>query len=168
MFTFSLLKVFLVCSQVISYNCLDEVCPLENTELTCHIMGNGMRWYAPSGNQLGAIFALVPSTHTFTQSGYTGTFINYTSVSGMWIMLSFTATTDKNATQVRCFDGINAASMTCTIMISGMSLTVSYITNMYYHYKILQVMFLQDWVLQLSQTHQSLFTGHLLLFILTV
>ena len=166
MFSFLLLKVFLVCSQVISYNCLDEVCPLENTELTCHVMGNGMRWYAPPGNQLGAIFALVPSTHTFTQSGYTGTFINYTSVSGMWTMLSFTATTDKNGTQVRCFD---VASVTCTIMISGMSLiTVSYITNMYYHYKVLQVMFLQDWVLQLSQTLQLLSIGHLLLLILTV
>ena len=150
-----MLKLFLVYSQVISYNCPNKVCPLENTELICHVMGNGMRWYAPPGNQLGAIFALVPSTHTFTQSGYTGTFINYTNVSGMWTVLSFTATTDKNGTQVRCFDSINAASMTCTIMIPGMSLTVSYITNMYYHYKVLQVMLLQDWVFYSSHKHFS-------------
>ena len=123
------------------------MCPLENTELTCHVMENGMRWYAPPGNQLGTIFALVPSSHTFKQSGYTGTFINYTSVSGMWTMLSFTATTDKNGTQVRCVDVVNSSSTTCTILISGMSLTVLYITNMYYHYKVLQVMLLQDWVL---------------------
>ena len=38
---------------------------------------------------------------------------------------------------------------------------------MYYHYKVLQVMFLQDWVLQLSKTLQSLSTG-LLPFVLTV
>ena len=128
MFSFSLLKVFLVCSQVISYNCLDEVCPLENTELTCHVMGNGMRWYAPPGNQLGAIFALVPSTHTFTQSGYTGTFINYTNVSGMWTMLSFTANTDKNGTIVQCWD-ISVAGLpsNCTLLISGTYTELLYI-----------------------------------------
>ena len=116
-----MLKLFLVCSQVISYNCADEVCPLEKTELTCHVMGNSMRWYAPPGNQLGTIFALVQSTHTFTQSGYTGTFINYTSVSGMWTMLSFTATTNKNGTIVQCWD-ISVAGLpsNCSIMISGM------------------------------------------------
>ena len=35
--------------------------------------------------------------------------------------LSFTATTDKNGTQVRCVDVIDTKSVTCTIMISGMS-----------------------------------------------
>ena len=70
--------------------------------------------------------------------------------------------------QVKCVDVIDTNSSTCTIMISGMSLTVSYITNMYYHYKVLQVMLLQDWDLQLSQTLQLHSTGHLLLFILTV
>ena len=47
---------------------------------------------------------------------------------GLTTNLSFTATTDKNGTQVKCVD---TNSMTCTIMILGMSLTVSYITNMY-------------------------------------
>ena len=46
---------------------------------------------------------------------------------GLTTNLSFTVTTDKNGTQVRCVD--DGSSMTCTIMISGMSLTVSYITN---------------------------------------
>ena len=48
---------------------------------------------------------------------------------GLTTNLSFIATTDKNGTQVRCVDTIDTNSMTCTIMISGMSLTVSYITN---------------------------------------
>ena len=126
------------------------MCPLENAELTCHLMGNGMRWYAPPGNQLGAIFALVPSTHTFTQSGYAGTFINYTSVSGMWTMLSFTATTNKNGTIVQCQD-ISVAGLpsNCTLLISG---TYTKRLLLYYSYqlllfKVLQVMLLQDWVL---------------------
>ena len=160
--------MFSVCSQVISYNCLAEVCPLENIKLTCHVMGNGMRWYAPPGNQLGAIFALVPSTHTFTQSGYTSTFINYTSVSGMWTMLSFTATTNKNGTIVQCQDiSVSNSQSNCTIIISGTYTKLLYITVINC-FKVLQVMLLQNWVLQLSQTLQSLTTGHLLLFILTV
>ena len=144
------------------------MCPLENIELTCHVMGNGMHWYAPPGNQLGTLFALVQSTHTFTQSGYTVTFINYTSVSGMWTMLSFTATTNENGTIVQCQDiSVANSQSNCTIIISGTYAKLLYITIINC-FKVLQVMLLQNWVLQLSQTLQSLSTGHLLLFILTV
>ena len=64
--------------------------------------------------------------------------------SGLTTNLSFTVTTDKNGTQVRYNDTpeIDGSLMTCTIMISHMSLTVLYMTNMFYHYKVLQVMFL--------------------------
>ena len=48
---------------------------------------------------------------------------------GLTTNLSFTATTDKNGTQVGCSDEIDTNSMNCTIMISGMSLTVSFIYN---------------------------------------
>ena len=50
---------------------------------------------------------------------------------GLTTNLSFTATTDKNGTQVKCVDTIDKNSITCTIMISDISLTASYITNMY-------------------------------------
>ena len=113
------------------------MCPLENAELICHLMGNGMRWYAPPGNQLGTIFAAVQSTHTFTQSGYTGTFINYTNVSGMWTMLSFTATTNKNGTIVQCWDiTVVGLPSNCTLLISGTYTKPLYI-YIYYGYQLL-------------------------------
>ena len=154
-------------ASVTSLDCNHGVCPQTQGAVTCNITGSIVAWYLP----------LLDSNHiaTATTSGLvknvgdTGFIANLVSNnSGLTTNLSFTATTDKNGTQVRCVDATDRNSMTCTIMISGMSLTVSYITNMYYHYKVLQVMLLQDWVLQLSQILQSLSTGHLLLFILTV
>ena len=106
-----------MCSQVISLNCPNEVCPLEHTELTCHVNGNVMQWYH-SGTGLGIIIALISSTHTFTTPDFTATFLNYTNVSGTWTMLSFTATTNKNGTIVHCRD-LTVASLpsNCTILI---------------------------------------------------
>ena len=148
-------------------DCNHGVCSQTQGAVTCTITGNIATWYLPllDSNQIISV----------TASGLVKSYLNTEFIaylvsnnSGLTTNLSFTATTDKNGTQVRCVDATDRNSMTCTIMISGMSLTVLYITNMYYHYKVLQVMFLQDWVLQLSQTRQSLFTGHLLFFILTV
>ena len=154
-------------ASVTSLDCNHGVCPQTQGAVTCTINGSVATWYLPpiDSNQIA----------TVTTSGLVKIFRNTEFIanlvsnnSGLTTNLSFTATTDKNGTQVRCVDATDRNSMTCTIMISGMSLTVSYITNMYYHYKVLQVMLLQDWVLHLSQTLQLLSTGHLLLFILTV
>ena len=153
---------------VTSLDCNHGVCPQTQGAITCTITNNVVAWYSPPSNINN--FATVTSAGLvihFSNIGFIATLVSNNT--GLTTNLSFIATTDKNGTQVRCFDAIdrNTNSSICTIMISGMSLTVSYITNMYYHYKVLQVI-LQDWVLQLSQTLQSLSTGHLLLFILTV
>ena len=147
---------------VTSLDCNHGVCPQTQGAVTCIITGSVAAWYSPPSHQI----TRVPG-HVSTINGFTATLVSINNP-GLTTKLSFTATTDKNGTQVRCSDAIDENSMTCTIMISGMSLTVSYITNMYYHYMVLQVILLQDWVLQLSQTLRSLSTGHLLLFIPTV
>ena len=145
----------------------NQVCPQTQGAVTCTITGSTVAWYLPllDSNQIATV-TTSGLVKIFRNTGFTATFVSNNPV--LTTNLSFTATTDKNGTQIRCVDATDRNSMTCTIMISGMSLTISYITNMYYHYKVLQVMLLQDWVLQLSQTLQSLSTGHLLLFILTV
>ena len=154
-------------ASIISLDCNHGVCPQTQGAITCAITGSVVAWYSPPSNI--NYFATITSAGLVIHTSNTGFIAALVSNNtGLTTNLSFTATTDKNGTQVRCVDAIDRNSSTCTIMISGMSLTVSYITNMYYHYKVLQMMFLQDWVLQLSQTFQSLFTGHLLLFILTV
>ena len=101
------------------------MCPLEHTELTCHVRGNVIQWYH-NGSELGIILALINSSHTFTTLDYSGTFINHTNVSGMWTKLSFTATTNKNGTIVQCWD-ISVASLpsNCTIMIAGIKRFIS-------------------------------------------
>ena len=154
-------------ASVTSLDCNHEVCPQTQGAVTCTITGNIAAWYLPllDSNQIVSV-----QTSGLVKIYHNTEFIAnlVSNNSGLTTNLSFTATTDKNGTQVRCVDATDRNSMTCTIMISGMSLTVSYITNMYYHYKNLQVILPQDWVLQLSQTLQSFSTGHLLLFILTV
>ena len=97
------------------------MCPLEHTDLTCHVNGNVMQWYH-NGTGLGIILALINSTHSFTTPDFKATFINYTNVSGMWTMLSFTATTNKNGTIVQCQDiSVVGLPSNCTLLISGMN-----------------------------------------------
>ena len=151
---------------VTSLDCNHGVCSQTQGALTCTITGGHVAWYSPPSNSK-PIATVSSGEVANSNTEFTAALVSVNNP-GLTTNLSFIATTDKNGTLVRCVDVIDRNSMTCTIMISGMSLTVSYITNMYYHYKVLQVMFLQDWVLQLSQTLQSLSTGHLLLFILTV
>ena len=153
-------------ASVTSLDCNHGVCPQTQGALTCTITGSAAAWYSPPSDD-NAIATVSSGQVSNSNSEFTAALVSVNNP-GLTSNLSFTATTDKNGTQVRCADLIDTNSMTCTIMISGMSLTVSYMTNMYYHYKVLLVMFLQDWVLQLSQTLQSFSTGHLLLFILTV
>ena len=154
-------------ASVISLDCNHGVCPQTQGTVTCTITGSVVSWYLPLLHS--NYIATVTTSGQVSNLGNTGFIANLVSNnSGLTTNLSFTATTDKNGTQVKCVDATDRNSMTCTIMISGMSLTVSYITNMYYHYKVLQMMLLQDWDLQLSQTLQLLSIGHFLLFILTV
>ena len=153
---------------VTSLDCDHGVCPQTQGAVTCTITGSIAAWYSPPSGR--SVIATVSSENIYNgpNTGFTAALVTITNP-GLTANLSFTATTNKNGTQVKCTDDmVDTNSRTCTIMISGMSLTVSYITNMYYHYKVLQVMLLKDWVLHLSQTLQSLFIGHLLLFILTV
>ena len=154
-------------ASVISLDCNHGVCPQTQGAVTCTITGSVVAWYLPLLH--GDYIATVTTSGQVSNFGNTGFIANLLSNnSRLTTNLSSTATTDKNGTQVRCVDAIGRNSMTCTIMISGMSLAVSYITNMYYQYKVLQMMLLQDWVLHLSQTLQLLSIGHFLLFILTV
>ena len=153
-------------ASITSLDCDHGVCPQTQGAITCTTTGNVALWYSPPSDRTPIATVSSQLVYNDPNTGFTAALVSVNP--GLTTNLSFTATIDKNGTQVKCVDHIDTNSMTCTIMISGMSLTVSYITNMYYHYKVLQVMLLQDWVLQLSQTLQSLSTGHLLLFILTV
>ena len=129
-------------ASVTSLDCNHGVCPQTQGAVTCTITGSVAAWYSLSDSKPFASVTTSGQVIKFDDTGFTATFVSNNS--GLTTNLSFTATTDKNGTQVRCWDGNARKSMTCTIMISGMSLTVLYITNMYYHYKVLQVMLLQD------------------------
>ena len=134
-------------ASVTSLVCNHGVCPRTQGAVTCTITGSVVTWYSPpSDRSLIATVTTSGLVNNVANTGFTAAFVSINN-SGLTTNLSFTATTDKNGTQVRCVDATDRNSMTCTIMISGMSLTVSYITNMYYHYKVLQVMLLQDLVL---------------------
>ena len=120
-------------------DCNHGVCPQTQGAVTCTITDSVAGWYSPPSDS--SSFGQV---YNDLNTGFTAALVSINNP-GLTTNLSFNATTDKNGTQVRCSDR-NFNSMNCTIMISGMSLTVSYITNMYYHYKVLQVMLLQDLV----------------------
>ena len=108
-------------------DCNHGVCPQTQGALTCTITGSLATWYSPPSDS--TLVATVSSglVSNVDNTGFTAALVS--NISGLTTNLSFTATTDKNGTQVRCSDVIDQSSMTCTIMISGMSLTVSYITN---------------------------------------
>ena len=131
-------------ASVTSLDCNHGVCPQTQGAVTCTINGSVASWYSPPSIYI----ATVISTQVITNYNMEFTAALVSNNSGLTTNLSFIATTNKNGTQVKCTDDVlrymNSQSMICTIMISGMSLTVSYITNMYYHYKVLQVMLLQD------------------------
>ena len=128
-------------ASVTSLDCNHGVCPQTQGAVTCTINSSVATWHSPPSHQITRVDSTYVSNGAI--NGFTAALVNINN-SGLTINLSFTATTDKNGTQVKCSDEVDGSSMTCTIMISGMSLTVSYITNMYYHYKVLQVMLLQD------------------------
>ena len=124
-------------ASVTSLDCNHGVCPQTQGALTCTITGSVAVWYSPPSDSTLVSTVSSGQVSNVDNTWFTAAFVSNTS--GLTTNLSFTATTDKNGTQVRCADLIDTNSSTCTIMISGMSLTVSYINIMYYHYKVLQV-----------------------------
>ena len=130
-------------ASVTSLDCNHGVCPQTQGEVTCTITGSVAVWHSLPNSSLIASVTTSGQVIKYGNNGFTAVLVSINNP-GLTTNLSFTATTDKNGTQVNCHDGTGRTSMTCTIMISGMSLTVSYITNMYYHYKALQVILLQD------------------------
>ena len=113
-------------ASVTSLDCNHGVCPQTQGAVTCTITGSLATWYSPPSDSIATV-----SSGQVTNAANTGFTAALVSVNnpGLTTNLSFTATTDKNGTQVRCVDATDRNSMTCTIMISGMSLIVSYITN---------------------------------------
>ena len=129
---------------VISLDC--KVCPQTQGTITCTITDSIAAWYSPPSGRHPIATVSSNKVYNGHNTGFTAALVSINNP-GITANLSFTVTTDKNGTQVRCASsngGMDINSMNCTIMISGMSLTVSYITNMYYHYKVLQVILLQD------------------------
>ena len=114
-------------ASVTRLDCNHGVCPQTQRALTCTITGSAAAWYTPPSDSSPIATVSSGQVSNVDNTGFTAAFVSNTS--GLKTNLSFTATTDKNGTQVRCADLIDTNSMTCTIMISGMSLTVSYITN---------------------------------------
>ena len=114
-------------ASVISLDCNHGVCPQTQGAVTCTINGTVAYWYSPPSGRypIGTVHSEI--VNNTGNTGFTVAVVSNNS--GLITTLSFIATTDKNGTQVRCFDEIDRNSMTCTIIISGMSLTVSYIYN---------------------------------------
>ena len=128
---------------VTSLDCNHGVCPQTLGAATCTITGNSAAWFFPPYDYIARITS--ESVNTISNKGFTAALVSNNS--GITTNLSYIATTDKNGTQIMCVDLEirNSSAETCTIMISGMSLTVSHITAL--HFKILQVNLLQDWIL---------------------
>ena len=106
------------------------MCPQIQGAVTCTINGSLIHWYSPPSDTAIATVSTLGQVFNGPNTGFTASLVSVNNP-GLTTNLSFTATTDKNGTQVRCSDAtaIDGSSMTCTITISGMSLTVSYIYN---------------------------------------
>ena len=123
-FTFSFfLYVGSTEASVTSLDCNHGVCPQTQGALTCTITGSVAAWHSPPSDKSPIATVSSGQVSNVDNTGFIAAFVS--NISGLTTNLSFTATTDKNGTQVRCVDLIDTNSMTCTIMISGMSLTVS-------------------------------------------
>ena len=111
-------------AEVISLDCNHGVCPQTQGAVTCTVTGSTAVWYSPPSytNHIAIVTTSGQVKYFVNNTGLFATLVS--NMSGLTTNLSFTATTDKNGTQVKCE---NRNSKTCTIMISGMSLTVSYI-----------------------------------------
>ena len=108
-------------ASITSLDCSHELCPQTQGAVTCTITGSIAVWYSPPSGR--SPIATVSSKNIYNghNTGFTAALVTITNP-GLTTNLSFTATTDKNGTQVECRDAIDENSMTCTIMISGISL----------------------------------------------
>ena len=107
-------------ASITSLDCSHGVCPQTQGALTCTITGNVALWYSPPSGR--SPIATVSSENFYNgHTGFTAALVTITNP-GLTTSLSFTATINKNGTQVMCTDDLNTNSM--TIMIS-----IRYVTN---------------------------------------
>ena len=99
-------------ASVKSLDCNHGVCPQTQGVLNCTITGNLVHWYSPPSGRIP--IATVHSEKVINNNnfGFTAALVSMSNNSGLTTNLSFTATTDKNGTQVGCVDFIDTNSMT--------------------------------------------------------
>ena len=88
-------------ASVISLDCNHGVCPQIQGAVTCTITGTVATWYYPPSQQITRVASEYVSKVVI--NGFTAALVSISN-SGLTTNLSFTATTDKNGTQVRCID----------------------------------------------------------------
>ena len=108
-------------ASVTSLDCNHGVCPQTQGAVTCTITGSVALWYSPPSDRSPIATVSSEKIYNVPNTGFTAALVSINN-SGLTANLSFTATTNKNETQVMCTDDLNTNSMTCTIMISRMSL----------------------------------------------
>ena len=111
-------------ASVTSLDCNHGVCPQTQAAVTCTITDRIAASYSPPSDSTPIATVSFVQDNNVNNTGFIAALVSINN-SGLTTILSFTVTTDKNGTQVRCSDDIGTNSITCTIMISGMSLTVS-------------------------------------------
>ena len=96
---------------VTSLDCNHGVCPQTQGAVTCTIMGRSAEWYSPPSDS-SPIATVMNSgkVSNVNNTGFTGALVSV-NYPGLTTNLSFTATTDKNGTQVRCVDATDRNSM---------------------------------------------------------
>ena len=107
-------------ASVTSLDCNHGVCPQTQGAVTCTITGNVALWYSPPSDRSPIATVSSEKIYKVDNTGFTAALVSNNSE--LTTNLSFIATTDNNGTQVKCTDDLNTNSMTCTIMISGISL----------------------------------------------
>ena len=92
-------------ASVTSLDCNHGVCPQTQGVLTCTITGSVAAWYSPPRDSTPIATVSSGLVGNVDNTGFTAALVSNTS--GLTTNLSFTATTDKNGTQVRCVDLID-------------------------------------------------------------
>ena len=116
-------------ASVTNLHCNHEVCPQTQRVVTCTINGSYAEWYSPPSDDTAIATVTSMNVYNKPNSNFTAALVSINNT-GLTTNLSFNATATKNGAQVKCVNRIYKTSMTCTILISGLSLTVLYITNM--------------------------------------
>ena len=100
---------------MIFLDCNEGVCPLVDAVVTCQVTDRGsmtaVRWCAPSDTLIGTVTQASSITELY---GYTAMYIgNGTST------LVFSATADRNSTDIKCLDVADSESNTCMVLVTG-------------------------------------------------